>query len=232
MKKFTEWLSNLNESVTFKVDNIEPNQIKEDLHSLSWKLAFQIRKMFIKEFEQTFESSKLDAYELITPDGDYYGPDRKEEINYYAGFFPEESRKKILDAILYLLPEFNIKLNGTVKEDQSKTYKKIMYRIPVITIPNKNPAPELNMASGNARELLNMLNINGDLCGSISVHELNMKLNGLTDFHKNMAMTAPQVKSNFISYGLRIEQIERYISILEQMVQWALKNNYDTISYC
>ena len=77
-----------------------------------------------------------------------------------------------------------------------------------------------------------MLNIHGDLCGSISIQELNMKLSTITDFHKNMTIRAPDIKSNFISYGLNTDKIERYIDTLEKMVQWALKNNYDTISYC
>jgi hypothetical protein len=228
MKRFTEWLDDLTESVTFQISDIQSDQKNEDLHSLSWKLASRVRKMFPEEFE----SIKLDFYDLITPDGDYYGPNRTEEINYYAGFFPEESRKKILDAILYLLSEFNIKLNGSVRKDDSRVYKKTVYRIPVMHVPNKNPAPELNIANGNARELLNMLNIHGDLCGNISVQELNMKLSTITDFHKNMTTRAPEIKSNFVSHGLSVNQLERYIDTLEKMIQWALKNNYDTISYC
>ena len=228
MITFKEWLNNLNESVTFQVADIQSDQKNEELHSLSWKLASRVRKMFPKEFE----SLKLDFYDLITPDGDYYGSNRTEEINYYAGFFSEESRKKILDAILYLLPEFNIKLNGPVRKDESRVYKKTVYRIPVMHVPNKNPAPELNIANGNARELLNMLNIHGDLCGSISIQELNMKLSTITDFHKNMTTRSPEIKSNFISHGLSINQLERYIDVLEKMMQWAIKNNYDTISYC
>ena len=225
MKTFLEWL--LNESVTFQVADISSDQRNEDLTTLSARLAEKTKKMFSNEFSVT----KMPFYELITFDGDYFSTGR-EELNFYAGFFPEESRKKILDAILYLLSEFNMKLNGVVRMDQSRAYNTLVYRIPVISSNNTDPAPELNVANTNAREILNMLNIGGDLCGSISVHELNMKLSTITDFHKGMSLRATEKGSNFVSYGLDMKQLERYIDVLEKMVQWALKNNYDTISYC
>lgn len=227
MKKFLEWLSDLNESVTFQVSDINSDQKNEDITTLSAKLAEKAKKMFNDEFSAT----NLPFFELITFDGDYFS-NGKEEINFYAGFFPEESRKKILDAILYLLPEFNMKLNGVVKSGRSGAYNTLVYRIPVVVSNNINPAPELNVANANAREILNMLNIHGDLCGSISVNELSMKLSSLTDFHKDMSLRAPERGSNYISYGLDKNQLERYINTLEKMVAWALKNNYDTISYC
>ena len=225
MKTFLEWL--LNESVTFQVADISSDQRNEDLTTLSARLAEKTKKMFSNEFSVT----KMPFYELITFDGDYFSTGR-EELNFYAGFFPEESRKKILDAILYLLSEFNMKLNGVVRMDQSRAYNTLVYRIPVISSNNTDPAPELNVANTNAREILNMLNIGGDLCGSISVHELNMKLSTITDFHKGMSLRATEKGSNFVSYGLDMNQLERYIDVLEKMVGWALKNNYDTISYC
>lgn len=229
MKKFTEWL--LNESVTFQVADISSDQQNEDFHSLCWKLASKVRQMFPDDFSVAFESSKIDSHDLITPDGSYYSGGN-EEINFYAGYFPEGSRKKILDAILYLLPEFNMKLNGIVKSDVSSVHNSVVYRIPIISSNNTDPAPELNVANANAREILNMLNIGGDLCGSISVNELNMKLGTITDFHKGMSLRATEKSSNFVSYGLDMKQLERYIDVLEKMVAWALKNDYDTISYC
>jgi len=229
MKKFYEWF--LNESVTFQVSDISSDQQTEDCHGLCWKLASKVRQMFLDDFSVAFESSRIDFYDLITPDGDYYS-NGSEEINFYAGYFPEGSRKKILDAIVYLLPEFNMKLNGTVRSDTSSMRNIMVYRIPVISSNNSDPAPELNVSNANAVEILNMLNIGGDLCGSISVRELNMKLSTITDFHKGMSLRSTEKGSNFVSYGLDMKQLERYVDSLEKMVAWALKNNYDTISYC
>lgn len=229
MKNFYEWL--LNEGITFQVADIGSDQKNEDFHSLCWNLASRIRKMFVSDLENASVSSRMDFYDLITPDGDYYSGG-SEVINFYAGYFPMESRKKILDAILYLLPEFKMKLNGVVKSENSAAHNTLVYRIPVISSNNIDPAPSLDLSSANARELLNMLNIGGDLCGSVSVHELNMKLGAITDFHKDMSLRATEKGSNFVSYGLDSNQLERYIDVLEKMVGWALKNNYDTISYC
>jgi hypothetical protein len=229
MKRFTEWLLDLNESVTFQVADIKDSQRSEDLHSLCWKLSSKVMHMFREEFAAI---SNVDFYDLITPDGSYYG-DGKEEINFYAGYFPEDSRLKILEAIKYLLPEFGIKLNGQIRQDKSAMRNVLVYRIPVVTIPNKDPAPELNVANANAVEILKMLNINdGDLCGSISVSDLNMKLGMLTDFHKGMALRAAERGSNYVSFGISSGQLDRYIEVLEKMVRWALDNHYDTISYC
>jgi hypothetical protein len=225
MKTFMEWL---NESVTFQVADISSNQRTEDLTTLSAKLGEKTRKMFDSEFSST----GMSFYDLITYDGDYFS-NGKEEINFYAGFFPVESRKKILDAILYLLPECSMKQAGRVREDVSRTFNTLVYRIPVLVSPNIDPAPELNVANANAVEILKMLNINDvDLCGSISVRDLNMKLGMLTDFHKGMSLRATEKGSNYVSYGLDMKQLERYIDTLEKMAAWALKNNYDTISYC
>lgn len=229
MKNFYEWL--LNESITFQVADIGSDQKSEDFHSLCWNLSFKIYDMFKDDFKIAYESSKMSPYELVTPDGDYYSGG-SEVINFYAGYFPESSRKKILDAILYLLSEFNMKLNKVVRSENSNMHNVLVYRIPVISSNNTDPAPELNVANTNAREILNMLNISGDLCGSVSVHELNMKLSTITDFHKGMSLRATEKGSNVVSYGLNMNQLERYIDVLEKMVQWALKNNYDTISYC
>ena len=62
--------------------------------------------------------------------------------------------------------------------------------------------------------------------------DLNMKLGMLTDFHKGMSLRATEKGSNYVSFGLDMKQLERYIDTLEKMAAWALKNNYDTISYC
>jgi hypothetical protein len=229
MKTFNEWLLDLNESITFQVADIKDDQKLEDLHSLCWKLSFKVYDMFKNDFQIVFKSSQISPYDLITPDGDYYSSG-KEVINFYGGYFGE-SAGKILDAIKYLLLEFNMKLSGTVKQEMS-TRNVMVYRIPVVVVANSNPAPELNVANENAREILNMLNISGDLCGSIDVRELNMKLSTITDFHKGMMVRAPEVGSNFIHFGLGEHQIERYVKVLQSIVDWALKNNYDTISYC
>lgn len=225
MKNFYEWL--LNESVTFQIADISSDRKDVDITTLSANLAEKVKKMFLDAFSFT----RLPFYEIITYDGDYFS-DGKEEINFYAGFFPEVYHQKILDAILYLLPEFNMKQNGPVRSDTSRIHNKLVYRIPVVVRNNTNPAPELNVANANAREILNMLNIGGDLCGTINVRDLSMKLASLTDFHKDMSLRATEKGSNYISYGLDKHQLNRYIDILEKMVDWALKNNYDTISYC
>lgn len=231
MKTFNEWLSNLNETVTFRVSNIDKSQVKKDLHFLTSDLALEMSESFPQEFSYATQQSGQYYGDLITPDGDYYS-EGKEEINFYSGFFPEESRKKMLQAILYMLPEHRMKLNGSVREDNSRLNQVSVYRIPVAVGAQKNPAPELNVASQNAREILKMLNIHGDLCGDIDVRELNMKLNMITDFHKRMTDRAPEIDHNFINFGLSIDQIERYIQTLQSIVDWALHNNYDTISYC
>jgi hypothetical protein len=217
----------LKESVTFQIADLNDNQKNEDITTLSAKLAEKTKKMFYSEFQAT----KMPFYELITYDGDYF-LNGKEEINFYAGFFPENIREKILNAILYLLNEFNMKQNGPVQSNTSKIHDTLVYRIPVISHNNIDPALELNVANANAREILNMLNIQGDLCGTIDVRELNIKLASLTDFHKDMSLRATEKGSNFIAYGLDNKQLNRYIDTLEKMTQWAIKNNYDTISYC
>lgn len=230
MKRFNEWLKNLNESITFKIADLSEDQEDVNFPDLTVKLAKKTKEMFPDLFSDTGKS----FYDIVTYDGNYF-TNGTEEINFYAGFFPESQRKKVLDAILYLLREFNMKQSGPVRSDFSRMHENIItYRIPVISQNNTNPAPEINIASANAAELLKLLGIDSRYgYGSISVADLNIKLNQLTDmdFEKQMALRAVDKGRNFISFGLTESQLERYLKVLKSMVDWALKNNYDTIHY-
>jgi hypothetical protein len=233
MKKFNEWLKALNESITFKIADTSDDQQDIDLPEAIFNLNLRVKKMFSGTFDATNTTAATlpQVDQVITYDGDYFSNGR-EEINFYAGFVPELSRKKILDAILYLLNEFNMKQNGPIRSDISRLYKNIMvYRIPVIVQNNKDPAPELNVGSGNAKELFKLLGIKMEGWGSINVADLNIRLNQLTDFEKQMALRADDIGKGFVSFGLTERQLEMYLERLEKMVVWAMKHGYDTISY-
>ena len=237
MKNFYEWLLSLNETVTFEISDLEEERMELDLHSLCRKLFYKIEEKFPKEFKEARTKAGKFQEDIITADGDYYGYG-KEIINVYTGLFPEESRLKILKAVLYFLPEFGIHPNGEMKKDTSNIMKGIeVYRMPVKVKKNENPAQQLNMSNRNARQLFKMLKIDledENLLGSISVAELNMKLNQVTDFDINMAIiptVQDQGRSGSVDVGLTEDQIKGYLKNLEEMVAWAFKNNYDTISF-
>lgn len=234
MKKFNEWLKVLNESITLRIDTSDDQQ-DIDLPSAVSNLARRLKTMFSSIFDATNTTAATlpQVEEVITYDGDYWSNGR-EEINFYAGFVPEVSRKKILDAILYLLTEFNMALNGTVRSDISRLYKNkniMVYRIPVVVRNNVDPAPELNIGTGNAGELFKLLGIKIAGWGNINVADLNIRLNQLTDFDKQMALRADDRGERFVSFGLTEDQLERYLQGLEKMVAWAMKHGYDTIHY-
>jgi len=233
MKKFNEWLKALNESITFSIADTSDDQQDIDLPAAVGNLARRVKEMFSGTFDATNTTAAIlpQVDEVITYDGDYWSNGR-EEINFYAGFIPEVSRKKILDAILYLLNEFNMTQNGPVRSDISRIYKNVMvYRIPVIVRNNADPAPELNVSSGNAEELFKLLGIKIEGWGSINVADLNIRLNQLTDFDKQMALRADDIGERSVSFGLTESQLERYLQSLEKMVAWAMKHGYDIIHY-
>jgi hypothetical protein len=233
MKKFNEWLESLNETVSFQVSGIDKSQEDADLHFLCYHLKDKIYSMFSKEFE----AAGFDKYnsDLIEPDGDFYGEERKEEINFYSGMIPEEYRDKMLKALLYLLPEFRMKQNGPVRKDVSRLKKVEVHRIPVSVTPVDDPAPQINIADANAAEIFKLLGMRKEGWGEINVADLNIRLAKITDFEKQMALRADQSADQsfgrMVSFGLTEERLEHYLQMLEKMAAWALKHGYDTISY-
>ena len=96
----------------------------------------------------------------------------------------------------------------------------------------------MNLSNANAQELLNMLNIStvNGLYGSINVRQLAMTLSNLTDFSIQMGSQAPEQGvgekgAQWFDGGRSIQQIEQYIQTLNTMIQWAMQNHYDTISF-
>lgn len=244
MRTFNEWLYDLNESITFQIADISSQErMGDDFPNIVNELAKKLRQqMFVDDFTAATEASGLSYYQLIEMSDNYFSNPDQLEIHFWAGFFPEPSRKKILDAILYLLPEFHLELKNTVQSKQLANYNAenkygrksvLVYEIPVGILQNTaQAAPSVNVASANAHELLKMLNLDtGYEYGTINVHDLSIRLASLTDFHKDMATRSPETSANFIGFGLDQNQLQRYINDLEKMVQWAMSNNYDTISY-
>lgn len=218
MRTFKEWL--YNETVTFAIKGTE---LPESLEKAVFNLSAKVADMFPASFRNGsfFNDIALDG--LTTGDVGV--------INFYSS--GKEDADKILKAISYLVGEYGMKLTGEVKKDTSSSRDgEEVYRIPVRLVRGvKEVPPELNMADGNARELLSMLNLIkfGDIHNDIDVRELSMKLSGVTDFHTQMASRAKEDLGNFNIGGLSEDQLRRYLDALEGMVQWALRNDYDTI---
>lgn len=220
MKTFLEWL--LGESATFAIKGTEsPKNLDYAVYSLANDVA--------RKFPASFTNRS--PFEEIALDGLATGQDHG-VINFYSHEKPDA--EKILKAIPYLAGEHGMKITGPIKQDISGSRDgQTVYRIPV-SFENKtaDPPPELNVAEANARELLAMLNLYNPSVGlysDLDVRELAMKLSTATDFHTQMTARAPEEEGNFYSGGLSQEQLQRYLDTLESMVQWAIKNDYDTI---
>lgn len=221
MKTFLEWLQSLNESATFAVKGTD---LPENLD----KAVFLLANDVATKFPASFQNGSF--FHDIALDGLATGGDQG-VINFYSHGKPDAD--KILKAIPYLIGEHGMKMIGPVKKDVSASRDgEPVYRIPVsLERQTSDIPPELNVAEENAMELLDMLNINSasGIYGDIDVRELAMKLSTATDFHTQMTARAPQDDSNYYVAGLSQEQLQRYLDVLEKMVQWAIKNDYDTI---
>lgn len=217
MRTFKEWL--YNETVTFRIKGTE---LPESLDKAVFNLSAKVADMFPLSFKNGsfFNDIALDG--LTTGDIGV--------INFYSS--GKEDKDKILKAISYLVGEYAMELTGGIKKDTSRSRDgEEVYRIPVrLARGVKDVPPELNVADGNARELLSMLNLNSSgIHSDIDVRELAMKLSGVTDFHTQMGSRAGEKVGNFNIGGLNQDQLQRYIDNLEGMVRWALANDYDTI---
>ena len=218
MKTFLEWL--LNETATFAVKGTD---LPQNLDKAVFNLAADVANKFPASFQSGsfFNDIALDG--LATGD--------QGVINFYSHGKPDAD--KILKAIPYLVGEHGMKVTGPIKKDVSASRDgEPVYRMPVsLERQITDIPPELNVAEENAAELLNMLNINSasGIYGDINVRDLAMKLSAATDFHTQMTARAPQDNGNNYVAGLSQEQLQRYLDTLEKMVQWAIKNDYDTL---
>ena len=233
MKLFSEWLSTINESVTFSVSGFRAKSV-ENLFYLGYSIENQLSQSFGPAYHEGFR------HERFTIDG--FDTDAMEGImNFYTGGLSEEMLQKALKAIPYYLQEKGVKVTGPVKQETSNMFKTPVYRFPVkLNDSREDKPPELNVANGNAQVLVNdILGISKDgeyYAGHIDVRELMMKIGMVSDFTKEMSMRAPTHEkgtkgAEIYGGGLSSDQIQRYLDVLEQMCRWAIENNYDAIQW-
>lgn len=225
MRDFNTWLKQLNETVTFRVDTPDvDNNSPSDILSLAFKIN-SILQNSIPGY------NKGTNPEQLTIDG-YNGKATEGILNFYVEGMNEPTIQKALQAIQYYLKEYGVQLTAQITADTSNLFGNIVYRIPVKMTIDKPQPPEVNMTNQLAAVLLkNMLGIEDWAVGEISARELLMKLNSISDFSKDMAITSPEQDKNFYNPGISKDRIERNISQLEALARWAIENNYDTIAY-
>jgi len=215
---FKKWI---NESVTFKIDGLDQPQ---DLLNLTWSVASKVLNQFRNDF------ANKDIHEIIAVDGLDVGIHRG-IVNFYIDGLREDLVKKVLQAMLYYFVDLGGTITSDPRLDTSNTNRGRVYRIGV-EVDEVPKHPELNVNNVAARDFLNMLNIDSlNLHGKISVRDLSIKLSMVNDFMKKNSTRKSTQGDNWLDFGTSIDQIERYISTLENMIKVAIEKEYDYIRY-
>lgn len=174
---------------------------------------------------------------LVEPDG--YDWDRIEggTINWYVvDNMPLEDQKNIIYAWFQEMELFGYQFNIS-GIDTSRMRGTPVIRIDVIENGSKNymNIPSINLSNDNAREFMTALDINYtdseyyDVTGSVSVAELKHKLDNFNEWVHQQLVRDRYEEEGLIDFGRSYEQISGYVSRFRDMINFAEKNNFNTI---
>lgn len=123
-------------------------------HDNMWDLSVHL-KGFIYKILQNLPPDQIAYYdknrpsELLVPDGTVMR-EKKGTLNLYYSGYTLNTLKEILKVIFAELKRLNVEF-GSVKMEQSRTFKYKVIRIPILNIKSEySGAPQLNMSNRNA----------------------------------------------------------------------------------
>ena len=95
--------------------------------------------------------------------------------------------------------------------------------------------PEMNLANDNAESLMNALGIPFDWDGAVDLNELKTKLEMFTPWDQQDLTRDPEhdisERVQLFQGGRTPEQVSRYIDGLRRMVEFGLKNGFETLTW-
>jgi hypothetical protein len=149
----------LTESMDVHIKGCE-NQFARKLNTLDGlanhllnKSAFPFLQNLPPDQKAYYEKNRVPPYEMITPDGDYWGGEQTGTgvINFYTAGLMTQTIRKILLELNRECKRLGVSL-GKMKQEPSGVYKSQVIRIPVVKNDVKplHRPPELNMANRNA----------------------------------------------------------------------------------
>lgn len=233
MKDFKNWLL---ETVNIRVKDYDDLQEINNLDDISNSINNGvIRPLFdkISPEIQAKISKRVPAYQLITPDGDYYLNPKNSVLNFYSGDWPPDILQKAIHGIKYYLDNYKVKY-GEFKTDQSKLFGGEVIRIPILGMSfNKNNLGELNIANEMSTIIFNdILNFPIEQ-KEFDARDIIIKIDNLSDFQINNNTQEPYMiqKGQASTYhgGVDEERIKRILNRLKEVANWAIANHYDTI---
>ena len=170
----------LTESITFSVDgyNYEANP-KRFTDAKDYIGRQVVRQVLVPKItEKKLRAMGFQFWNMFSADGNdlsdsdnFYS--NAGVLNVYIGQFLDLTRE-IVDNIRKTISETsNIKLNGDIKTEQSKSRDSVVVRVPIVVTEPEDDAPEMNLSNHNAAELFNLLGIPfEDYSGKYSVQML------------------------------------------------------------
>jgi len=200
---------------------------------------------------QTFAEEKL-GYEIgihsISPDGDtdsqFTGT-----INWYiTNEVPEDQQRQIMQAWVreMQIMDYRISVAGPQISGMNRWKNKgsgsggkplMVYRIKVLKNGSEDfmQIPKMNASNDNARDLMTALGVPFDWSGSISLAELQTKLEMFTPYHQQ-ELVRPREEGNeqkvqWTDMGRSEDQVQWYVDQMRNIVNFGLQNGFDTLAW-
>ena len=133
---------------------------------------------------------------------------------------------------------FQISVRGP---ERSNSQDRLVYRIEIVQNPTQEipRPPEMNITYGNWGAALQALNLDVDpQSGSLSIQALQRALRNFKPHLANEFTKDPEEsggagtgQARIQDMGRSLEQIMRYVQILQQMVEFGLRNGYQEIAW-
>lgn len=231
----------VNESVGFFFDDHD-NSKPQNLLDLTFHLGVSLNKIMNKAnaFEKKRFSDERPS-EILAPDGSGAFNDMG-IINFYIVGWPERLLGDAVEEIKKEIKKIGIQLGGVKGPEKSNSMKSDVIRFQINKMDtDTNPPPQVSFSNMNfmkiMRDFLGIKDI--DYSGTMAIGDLVMRLNNakkrLGDFPVNTAHNVMRkTDQRGGMYGptdLGQDYYRNVIDLLENLIRYARKNNYTTISY-
>lgn len=182
----------------------------------------------------------------IGSDGDDLGK-MTGKINWYVSDkVPEDQQMRIMQEWIQemSLMDYQMQISGPERSGMNNWNPDpnkpdlMVYRIHVLQNGSEDymQIPEMNMANSNAHDVMNAIGVQFDWTGSVALNELQTKLEMFTPYHQQELIREPEHsqeegKVQMIDFGRDEDRVERYIGGLRRMVEFGLKNGFETLTW-
>lgn len=219
--KFRQFFHTLQESITFFIG--DAGNTPTDVGTISYRVNGDV-----------YQQMKLGAFvgEIVALDGDSSWDAKKGVINVYQHKLTDEQFKKAISVAKYYIGEYDAVIKSQ-KIDTSKIYGGNVVRLDVEVEGDTVNPPEFNLSNTNAHNIINnVLNYPHDEAYTFNVNELMMKIGQIrdNDYHIQKSTRDTEHEDNMISFGQSADRIKQILDALEKMCEWAIANNYSTIT--